>query len=361
MNSVKKIMVGMSGGVDSSVTAALLKEQGHDISALFMKNWEEDDVERCNSKDDYEDAKRICKKLGIKLHTVNFSDKYWDLVFKRFLEDLKQGFTPNPDIYCNKEIKFNYFLKYALSLGFDKVATGHYAKLIKENNCITLNKPKDKLKDQTYFLYMLNQNILNKIIFPLEEVTKQDVKMIAKNLDITIYEKKESMGICFIGKRNFSNFIKKYINNTPGDICNEDNIILGKHDGLFNYTLGQRKGIKIGGHKDFDEKPWFVIRKDSSNNKLIISQNEDELMYKGIIELDVVSWINEKPIRENYTCEARFRHGGRLIPVKIMNDKYKIELCEKERAVTPGQSAVFYSGEKCLGGGIIRKLCSKEV
>ena len=295
------------------------------------------------------------------MHTVNFSDKYWDLVFKRFLKELEQGFTPNPDIYCNKEIKFNYFLKYALSLGFDKVATGHYAKLAKENNCITLNKPKDKLKDQTYFLYMLNQNILNKIIFPLEEVTKQDVKMIAKNLDITIYEKKESMGICFIGKRNFSNFIKKYINNTPGDICNEDNIILGKHDGLFNYTLGQRKGIKIGGHKDFDEKPWFVIKKDSSNNKLIISQNENELMYKGIIELDAVSWINEEPIRGNYTCEARFRHGGRLIPVKIINDKCKIELCEKERAVTPGQSAVFYSGEKCLGGGIIRKLCLKEI
>ena len=355
MNSHKKIIVGMSGGVDSSVSAILLKEQGYDVSGLFMKNWEEDDDDNnCNSKKDYDDALRISKKLGIKLSIVNFSDKYWDLVFKRFINELNNGLTPNPDIYCNKEIKFNYFMNYALSQNCDKVATGHYAKINLEKDSYSLNIPKDKTKDQTYFLYMLNQKIMKDLVFPLEDIEKDDVKRIAKSFDISIYEKKESMGICFIGKKNFSNFIKKYINSYPGDICDEKGLILGRHNGLFNYTLGQRKGIKIGGLKNYSEKPWFVVKKDNINNNLIISQNEDNLLSPHVINLNNTTWTNKKPKKE-VEYMARFRHGGKLVPVNVSlsNGEYILNMIKLERAITPGQSAVLYKDNECIGGGII--------
>ena len=359
MNSNKKIIVGMSGGVDSSISAVLLKQAGYDISGIFMKNWEEDDSnDTCNSKRDYEDALRVSKKLGIKLSTVNFSDKYWDLVFKRFINELNLGLTPNPDIYCNQEIKFNYFMKYALSLGCDKVATGHYAMLKKNKKGLTLNIPKDRSKDQTYFLYMLTQNIMENLIFPLENIDKNQVKDIAKDFDLSIYQKKESMGICFIGKKDFSSFIKKYINNNHGNICDEDGKELGKHDGLFNYTIGQRKGIKIGGHKDYSEKPWFVLKKDMSQNKLIVSQDEAMLLSSGKVVLENVNWTQDQPII-NKKLRARFRHGGKLIPVTIMQDdnKYYLNMHEEERAITPGQSAVLYNEDECVGGGMISHIC----
>ena len=359
MNSNKKIIVGMSGGVDSSITAVLLKQSGYDVSGLFMKNWEEDDSDdACNSKRDYDDALRISKKLGIKLSTVNFSDKYWDLVFKRFIDELNQGLTPNPDIYCNKEIKFNYFMNYALSLGCDKVATGHYAMIKGNEPDLTLNIPKDKLKDQTYFLYMLNQSIMKNLIFPLQDIDKNEVKNIAKDFDLSIYRKKESMGICFIGKKDFSSFIKKYINAKNGNICDEDGYILGEHDGIFNYTIGQRKGIRIGGNKNYSEKPWFVIGKDLDENKLIISQDQDRLISSGKVGLKNINWVRSQP-STSFTCKARFRHGGKLIPVNVSedNNKYHLDMLDGERAVTPGQSAVFYIGDECIGGGIISYVC----
>ena len=355
MNSYKKIIVGMSGGVDSSVSAILLKEHGYNVSGLFMKNWEEDDdANNCNSKKDYDDALRISKKLGINLSVVNFSDKYWDLVFKRFIDELNDGLTPNPDIYCNKEIKFNYFINYALSQNCDKVATGHYAKINFNKNKYSLNIPKDRLKDQTYFLYMLNQKIMKDLHFPLEDITKDDVKRIVKDFDISVYKKKESMGICFIGKKNFSEFISKYINNHPGNICNDSGLILGRHNGLFNYTIGQRKGIKIGGLKNYSEKPWFVIKKDIIKNNLIITQNEDKLLSSRIVHLTDTTWTREKP-KEKIEYKARFRHGGKLIPVNVSLDKnnFSLNMIELERAITPGQSAVLYKDDECIGGGIV--------
>jgi tRNA (5-methylaminomethyl-2-thiouridylate)-methyltransferase len=252
------------------------------------------------------------------------------------------------------EIKFNYFMNFALSQRCDKVATGHYAKIRYEKNTYSLNIPKDRTKDQTYFLYMLNQDIMKNLLFPLEDIEKTEVKRIVKDFDISIYDKKESMGICFIGKKNFSNFIKQYINDSPGDICDENGLVLGKHNGLFNYTLGQRKGIKIGGLKDYDEKPWFVIKKDSKKNNLIISQNEDKLLSPSIIKLINTSWTNEIP-KNNIQYMARFRHNGRLIPVKVSScdNKYSLNMIELERAITPGQSAVLYKNDECIGGGTI--------
>ena len=362
MNYSKNVIVGMSGGVDSSISAVLLKEMGYQVTGIFMKNWEEDDTKNnCGVADDYNDAKRVAEKLGIKLLTVNFSDKYWDLVFQRFIDGLNTGITPNPDIYCNKEIKFNYFYRHIKSLGYDKFATGHYAKIQNLNNKFTLNIPRDLSKDQTYFLYMLKQDILQDIIFPLEDITKNDVKRIARDFDLEIFEKKESMGICFIGKKNFTSFISNYIKDKPGNIINEKGVILGNHLGIFNYTLGQRKGLGIGGRNDSKNEAWFVLEKNMATNELIVTQDEHKLNFIGHVKLSSVSWVNDEPNEsEDYT--ARFRHGGRHIPINIYtNDKITyIKMGSAERAITPGQSAVIYKGQECIGGGIIEELCRQK-
>tara|TARA_Y100000768_G_scaffold367587_1_gene330808 strand:- start:3126 stop:4214 length:1089 start_codon:yes stop_codon:yes gene_type:complete len=359
-NFNKKVAVGMSGGVDSSVAAYLLLKAGYDVEGIFMKNWEEDDTEECNSKKDYEDAQKVCKHLQIKLHQVNFSDEYWVNVFEDFISDLKKGYTPNPDVFCNKEIKFKQFYDYALSIGFDLIATGHYAKISDSNN-VQLHIPKDKIKDQTYFLYMIESKVLENTIFPLENFEKSEVKSIAKDMNLGIENKKESMGICFIGKRKFSSFIDEYVKPTRGPIVDyTTNKKISDHDGLSKYTIGQRKGINIGGMRDTSELPWYVIDKDVTSNTLKVSQDQSPLFYKGKIELGNVNIINQQFSKKN--IKVRFRHGGGLKECILNKEegKYTITLNEEERGIAQGQAAVFYHGTECLGGGTVISKCLKK-
>tara|TARA_B100001093_G_C26780447_1_gene994357 strand:- start:543 stop:1631 length:1089 start_codon:yes stop_codon:yes gene_type:complete len=358
--SKQRIAVGMSGGVDSSVAAYQLTQGKYDVEGIFMKNWEEDDQDDCNSKEDYEDAKRVCKSLNIKLNLINFSDRYWTNVFEIFINDLKKGFTPNPDVFCNKEIKFNQFYKYALSQGFDLIATGHYAKKINNKNP-ELHSPRDKFKDQTYFLYTMDKKVLKNTEFPLEELNKEDVKKIAVDLGLGLEKKKESMGICFIGKRKFSSFIDSYVKPIKGPIINYDNDrIIGTHKGLSKYTIGQRKGIDIGGTKDSIDAPWYVIDKNINKNSLIVSQDQSPLYYTGEIELDQFNAINEISDREK--VKARFRHGGELRDciLNFKNNKYILTLNESERGIAQGQAAVLYIGTRCIGGGTVISKCLNQ-
>ena len=356
----KKVAVGMSGGVDSSVAAYLLIKAGYTVEGIFMKNWEEDDSEECNSKEDFNDAQRVCDHLGIKLHKVNFSDKYWENVFEHFVADIKRGFTPNPDVFCNKEIKFKQFYNYALSLGFDLIATGHYARKIDSGN-IQLHIPKDKIKDQTYFLYTMNNKVLRKTIFPLENLEKSEVKSIAKNMKLGLEEKKESMGICFIGKRNFSSFIDDYIKPIEGPIIDyKSNKKISYHKGLSKYTIGQRKGINIGGLKYSSDSAWYVIDKNMATNTLVVSQDQSPLYYKGEIELENINIINEEC--DHKKIKVRFRHGGALrsCELKKVTNKYSITLNEEERGIAQGQAAVFYNGTECIGGGTVISKCLRK-
>ena len=361
VSSKGKVALGMSGGIDSSISAYLLSEAGYEVEGIFMKNWEEDDDDGCTSKKDYEDAIKVCNKLGIKLNLVNFSDKYWSDVFEKFIDELKKGFTPNPDIFCNKEIKFKRYYEYAMSLGFDHIATGHYAKKLNFSQP-QLHIPKDRIKDQTYFLYTLNEKVLNNTIFPLEEMEKNEVKKIEKKLNFGLERKKESMGICFIGNKKFTSFIDKYIKPEEGDIVDyKSKKIIGTHEGLNKYTIGQRKGIRIGGMKDKEELAWYVIDKNINDNILIVSQDQTPLLYSGEIELTDFNLIN-KDYKKN-DIRARFRHGGQLraCDFKIIDQKYIIRLNESERAIAPGQSAVLYSDTHCIGGGIVTSKCLNKI
>ncbi len=355
--SKPRIAVGMSGGVDSSVAAYLLTQDDYEVEGIFMKNWEEDDRDECNSREDYEDAKRVCRLLNIKLNLINFSDEYWTNVFEIFIRDLKKGFTPNPDVFCNKEIKFNQFYKYALSQGFDLIATGHYAKKI-NNKGPELHSPKDKIKDQTYFLYTIDKTVLKNTVFPLQGLMKEDVKKIAIDLGLGLENKKESMGICFIGKRKFSLFIDSYVEPIEGPIINyEDKSTIGTHKGLSKYTIGQRKGIDIGGLKDSIDSPWYVLDKNISDNSLIVSQDQSPLFYTGEIELGEFNAINQ--ISDKEKVKARFRHGGELKEciLRIRNNRYFLTLKENERGIAQGQAAVLYSGTQCIGGGTVISKC----
>lgn len=355
--SIKRIIIGMSGGVDSSVAAYLLLEQGYEVEGLFMKNWEEDDTEEyCTAAVDLEDAQQVCDKLGIKLHTVNFSSEYWDRVFEHFLEEYKAGRTPNPDVLCNREIKFRAFLDHAIDLGADAIATGHYVRGGISDKKNLLRKAVDNNKDQSYFLYMLNHAQLSHALFPLGEIEKPRVREIAEQQNFANSKKKDSTGICFIGERNFRDFLERYLPAQPGDICTDKGKVIAQHHGLMYYTIGQRQGLGIGGLRDADERPWFVADKDLDNNRLIVVQGgEHPLLYKqGLLAIDL-HWTTDIPPSLPMSCMAktRYRQPDQACVVEKHNNGLRVVFDKPQRAITPGQSVVFYNDDICLGGGII--------
>lgn len=356
---MKKIVVGLSGGVDSSVAAYLLQKQGYEIQALFMKNWEEDDdPEYCSAEVDLKDADEVCEILNIPLHARNFSSEYWDKVFSYFIEEYQSGRTPNPDIICNKEIKFKIFLEHAMEMGADHIATGHYARIIFKNGFFRLFKAKDLNKDQTYFLYALNQAQLSRSWFPLGELTKPEVRQIAKEAGFSNFEKKDSTGICFIGERKFKDFLSKYLPAKPGDIRTPDGDLIGKHDGLMYYTLGQRQGLGIGGSSTGSGEAWYVTGKDLDNNILIVAQGHDHpMLYSKTLTARNLNWIADRPDRLPFHCHAktRYRQKDQACIITVLDDDLcKVEFINPQRAITPGQSVVFYNEDECLGGGVIQ-------
>ena len=351
-----RIVVGISGGVDSSVAAYLLKEQGHDVIGLFMVNWEEKDGS-CTAEEDYEDVKRVCNKIGIPYFSVNYSKEYYDRVFEYFLDEYKKGRTPNPDVLCNREVKFGPFLEQAKKLGADKIATGHYAKKLEKDGLYYLAKAHDLNKDQSYFLNQLSQEQLGSVLFPLEDIDKTKVREIAHKLGLSNADKKDSTGICFIGERNFKNFLKEYLPAKPGKILDLEGKEVGRHDGLMYYTLGQRRGLNIGGLKGGNGERWFVIKKDLGNNVLYVSQGEDDLLYSDYLFASAFNWIPKVPSEKEFDCFAKFRYRqpDQKVKVKVLDDKnIRVDFEESQRAITPGQFVVLYDKEGiCLGGGII--------
>lgn len=355
------VIVGMSGGVDSSVSAYLLKEQGYQVEGLFMKNWEEDDTdEYCSAAEDLADAQAVCDKLGIKLRTVNFAAEYWDRVFEYFLEEYKAGRTPNPDIMCNKEIKFKAFLDYAQLLGADYIATGHYVRRGEADGKATLLRGLDRNKDQSYFLYAVSHDKIAKTLFPVGEIEKPEVRKIAEEQGLVTAKKKDSTGICFIGERKFTDFLQQYLPAQPGNIETPEGEVIGKHNGLMYHTLGQRKGLGIGGRQDASEEPWFTLDKDLERNVLIVGQgHEHPLLMSHSLVADKLDWVAGEAPSDNFRCTAktRYRQDDVACTVKRLNDSnWLVEFDDKQRAVTPGQSVVFYQNEVCLGGGIIKEI-----
>jgi len=357
----KTVTVGLSGGVDSSVAALLLKQQGYAVSAVFMKNWNEDDQQGyCPAEEDFADASSVAAELGIPFHGVNFAPEYWDKVFAYFLQEYKAGRTPNPDILCNREIKFKVFLDYALSKGAEKIATGHYARVREENGQFFLLKGKDRNKDQSYFLYTLGQYPLSKIMFPLGELDKSSVRTLAEHHHLAIFDKKDSTDICFIGERDFNKFLSRYLPAQPGDMMTPDGEIVGRHQGLMYHTLGQRKGLGIGGRREKGNKsghPWFTAAKDLANNQLIVVQGKDHpLLYKKKLTASQLHWISGQPPEVPFHCTAktRYRQPDQNCVITENNPQQTVVEFETQQfAVTPGQSIVFYQHEICLGGGVI--------
>lgn len=347
----------MSGGVDSSVSALLLKQQGFQVEGLFMKNWEEDDgTDYCTAKKDLADAQAVCDKLKIKLHTANFASEYWDNVFEHFLAEYKAGRTPNPDILCNKEIKFKAFLDYALMLGADLIATGHYVRRRDENQQTLLLKGLDSDKDQSYFLHAVAGKQLAKSLFPLGDLKKTQVRAIAEQYQLPTAKKKDSTGICFIGERRFTDFLKQYLPAQPGNIETISGEVIGQHNGLMYHTIGQRQGLGIGGLKNATEDPWYVIAKDLQRNVLIVGQGNNNLcLFAHALVCKDIYWVN--PI--NLCCplevsaKVRYRQADQTCILTQTSTGYHISFTEPQRAITPGQSVVLYQGEICLGGGVI--------
>ena len=348
------IVVGMSGGVDSSVAALLLKEQGYNVIGVFMKNWEEKDENgTCTAENDWRDVRAVCDLIGIPYYAVNFAREYWDRVFSYFLQEYRAGRTPNPDVLCNREIKFRAFLDFAMQLGADRIATGHF---VQTNEHGDLLRGADPNKDQSYFLYMLKNSQLKKALFPVGGMTKAEVRAVAEAHGLPVSHKKDSTGVCFIGERNFKKFLSEYLPAQPGDMVAPDGTVVGRHDGLMYYTLGQRRGLGIGGCGD--GRSWFVIGKDLPGNRLLVAQGEDHpMLWSTLAEGSGVTWIGDAPAPDGvpFRCTGRYRYRQSDQPVEITvhGDTLTARSLVPQRAVTPGQSLVLYDGEKCLGGAVI--------
>tara|TARA_Y100000741_G_scaffold171726_1_gene130048 strand:+ start:19 stop:1110 length:1092 start_codon:yes stop_codon:yes gene_type:complete len=357
-NINKTVVVGMSGGVDSSVAAYLLQKQGYKVQGLFMQNWQNEPGEVCTSEIDFADASKVCDQLNIPLHKANFSDEYWDRVFKEFLSEHEKGRTPNPDILCNREIKFKSFLDYAIKIGADHIATGHYARLDHKRDHSILKRSKDLNKDQTYFLHEVSGKEFAKCIFPLEGLTKFEVREIAEKNNFINHDKKDSVGICFVGERNLKDFLKRFIQFESGNIKDSEGNILGAHPGALLFTQGQRQGLNVGGVKDKPELPWYVYDKSIELNEVYVCQGEfnDLLLSDGLL-MEEMKWINKSVVPKQLDCEVQVRHRGKPVScVAHFKDKgVELSFSEKIRAIAPGQSAVLYKNNECLGGGIIAK------
>ena len=355
-----RVIVGMSGGVDSSVAAWLLKEQGYDVVGLFMKNWEDDDTdEYCTSRADLVDAASVADVIGIELEAVNFASEYRERVFAHFLREYEAGRTPNPDVLCNSEIKFRAFLDHARALGTDHIATGHYARLARDRGRMVLSKALDSTKDQSYFLHRLTQEQLAPALFPLGEIAKRDVRAIAKREGIPTWAKKDSTGICFIGERPFRDFLARYLPRTPGPIETVEGRVLGRHHGLAYHTLGQRQGLQIGGAKGAEALPWFVARKDLARNALVVVQgHEHPALFRSVVDAQAMHWIDGTP-----PAQAALAHLAAKTRYRMPDSPCRVEAGEDGRvraafdvpqwAPTPGQYLVLYAGDLCLGGGVI--------
>jgi len=359
MGEKTRVVVGMSGGVDSSVAALLLKQQGYEVIGVFMKNWDDtDEFGVCTATEDYEDVIRVSNQIGIPYYSVNFEKEYWDKVFTYFLDEYRAGRTPNPDVMCNKEIKFKAFMDYALSIGADYVATGHYAQLRKKNGKVELLRGVDANKDQTYFLNQLSADVLEKVLFPLGHLEKKEVRKIAEENDLATASKKDSTGICFIGERNFKEFLSEYLPAQPGKMQTLDGEVKGQHDGLMYYTIGQRHGLGIGGAGD----PWFVVGKNLKDNILYVEQGDSNVhLYSDALIASGVNWINE--VERSFSCTAKFRYRQKdsRVHVTLLEDsKVRVDFEQEERAVTPGQAVVFYQDEVCLGGGTIDEVLKEN-
>jgi len=354
------VVVGLSGGVDSSVTALLLKRAGVDVQALFMKNWEEDDDEAyCAAAVDLADARTVAEQVGIELAAVNFSHDYWERVFEHFLAEYRAGRTPNPDILCNREIKFRAFLDHALDHGATCIATGHYARIERHDDGSRLLRGLDPNKDQSYFLHALSSEQLDRACFPIGELPKDEVRRIAREAGLVTHDRRDSTGICFIGERRFKEFLMRYLPAQPGEIRSADGEILGGHDGLMYYTLGQRQGLGIGGQRESGGEPWFVVGKNLDGNVLVVAQGHDHpLLLSTALEAGQVNWISGNPPRTPFDCTAktRYRQSDQVCRITEISDGgCTVTFEQPQRAVTPGQSVVFYDGEVCLGGGVIEQ------
>lgn len=362
-----RVIVGMSGGVDSSVSAYLLQQQGFQVEGLFMKNWEEDDTdEYCAAAEDLKDAQAVCDKLGIKLHTINFATEYWDNVFEYFLEEYKAGRTPNPDIMCNKEIKFKAFLEFACEdLGADYIATGHYVQRDYRDGQWAMIRGNDDNKDQSYFLYTLSDKQVGQTLFPVGNIEKPEVRAIAEKAGLLTHNKKDSTGICFIGERKFKDFLQQYLPAQPGKIESAEGDVIGEHDGLMYHTLGQRKGLRIGGLANAGDEPWYVVEKDLLRNVLIVGQghNHPRLFSNGLIG-NQLHLVSRNSLDEPIKCTVKTRYRQQDVPCTLSPNPviegeeptFTVTFDQAQSSVTPGQSVVFYQDEVCLGGGIINTL-----